>query len=254
MPVNCGACGVLCSDEETQLKCSGSCASVFHLNCAKPKTRSAKKDWVCEVCKPEKYSAPSTTNKPETVSSISKEFFVNALEEFKKDMMKELKSNKNDNDELRRSLLVLTDGIDRNNEILKDLMTRLKLTQEENVKLQKENAELRSAVGSLEVRMRNLEQHSRRQNLEIDGIPETRNENLGKILEDVAAVIGVDMKLEKVVAAHRVPSFNKKRTPPIVVKFATYEERNAWISGYKTIRPLTANKINTSFNSSVKVF
>ncbi|KAG8300187.1 hypothetical protein J6590_082228 [Homalodisca vitripennis] len=48
------------------------------------------------------------------------------------------------------------------------------------------------------------------------------------------------MKHEKVVAAHRIPSYNKRRTAPIIVKFATYEERDVWISNFKAVRPLTA--------------
>ncbi|KAG8246213.1 hypothetical protein J6590_089497 [Homalodisca vitripennis] len=59
---------------------------------------------------------------------------------------------------------------------------------------------------------------------------------------------------EKVVAAHRIPSYNKRRTAPIIVKFATYEERDVWISNFKAVRPLTASKVNPSFNSSEKIF
>lgn len=62
---------------------------------------------------------------------------------------------------------------------------QLKKTQLAHLQLTKENAELRGTVHSLEGRIRNLEQHSRRQNIEIDGIPDTPGESVEQIVQDV---------------------------------------------------------------------
>lgn len=252
MPVNCGVCGRSCDDESDQVVCVGGCGNIFHINCAQLKTRGSKKDWCCETCKPDKSSAASSKSTAST--AITKEFLLSTLDAFKSEILEMFKQNTTENAELRTSVQFLSDAVDKNNVLMGNIMKELKKTQEENLQLHKENAELRGTVNHLGVRVRNLEQHSRKQNIEIDGIPETRNEDINLLLNDVAKAIGVEMAAEKVVAAHRVPSFNKKRTSPIVVRFSTYEERNAWIAGFKEVRPLTANKISSSFNSSAKVY
>ncbi|XP_046662834.1 uncharacterized protein LOC124355719 [Homalodisca vitripennis] len=92
------------------------------------------------------------------------------------------------------------------------------------------------------------------QNIEIDVIPETQREDTYAVLNDVGKAIGVELKKEKVVAAHRVPTFSKKRTPPIVVRFTSYDEKDEWINGFQRVRPLMADKINPNLNSSTRVF
>lgn len=253
MPVNCSVCNELCVDESAIVKCLGNCGNACHLNCVSQKTRGAKKEWLCDTCKTEK-SSSLASSKSATVTSISKEFLVNTIDAFKQDMLVEFKKNTAENAELRTSLSFLSDAVDKNNALMANIMSELKKTQEENCKLRQENLQLRNTVNSLEVRVRNVEQHSRRQNIEIDGVPETQGEDVSTILRDVAKSIGLEMKPEKVVAAHRVPTFNKKRAPPIIVRFATYEARDVWIAAFKNVRPLTANKINPNFSSSHKVF
>lgn len=251
MPVNCGACGQLCSEEEELVKCVGGCGSVFHQKCVQMKTRGAKKDWLCESCRTDK---SSVSNASGPTSNITKGFLISTLESFKSEMISEFKQYSAENAELRTSVQFLSDGVDKNNTLMDCIKKELQKIQEENRTLRKENAELRGNMNHLEMRLRNLEQHSRKQNIEINGLPETRNEDIQLVLNDVAKAIGVEMKTEKIVAAHRVPSFNKKRTPPIIVRFSTYDEKDTWITKFKECRPLTANKVNPSFESSVKVF
>ncbi|XP_046686677.1 uncharacterized protein LOC124372341 [Homalodisca vitripennis] len=169
-------------------------------------------------------------------------------------MLKELKKIATENVSLSTSLSFLNTTVEESNKLMENVRKELKKTQEDNLKLQKENLELRNNVSNLEVRVRNLEQYSRKQNIEIDGVPESNNEDVYAIIHDVGRAIGVELKRERVVAAHRIPSFNKKRTPPIIVRFSTFEEKDVWISSFRNVRPLTANKINPRFNLQNKVF
>ncbi|XP_046683317.1 uncharacterized protein LOC124369370 [Homalodisca vitripennis] len=130
------------------------------------------------------------------------------------------------------------------NDLMKEMKEELKSAKEETRRLHEENEKLRNTVEDLEVRMRDIEQYSRISNIEISGVPESRNENLDTLLSDVARAIGVELKEESVEAAHRVPSYNKKRAAPIVVKFKSRRDKEAWISGFKATRPLTADRIN----------
>lgn len=269
MSVKCGVCRLPCEDPSKVIRCSGSCGSNNHLDCVPLKTRNAKKDWFCDVCKIEKDKTSSTTSsKSVTVTEMSKEFFINTLESLKHEIMGEMKKITSEtaefrsslqkitseNAEFRSSLQFLSDSIDKSNTLMEDIKKQLKKTQEENLQLLKENSELRLSVDGLEGRLRHLEQHARRQNIEIDGIPETSGENIDKIVQDVAAAIGVEFRGDTVVAAHRVPSFNKNRIKPIIVRFTNYDERDRWISGFRTVRPLPASSVNASFKSSSKVY
>lgn len=62
-------------------------------------------------------------------------------------------------------------------------------------------------------------------------MPETRGDDLGAIPEDIAKAIGVKKSRSSNVAAHRIPSFNK-RGPPTIVRQPTYGERDAWIARF----------------------
>ncbi|XP_046666705.1 uncharacterized protein LOC124358454 [Homalodisca vitripennis] len=252
MPVNCSVCNSACDGEPNLVRCAENCGAVCHLNCVPQKTRSSKKDWICNSCKPESSSVASS--KSAGTTTISKEFLVNTIEAFKKEMLKELKKIATENVSLSTSLSFLNTTVEESNKLMENVRKELKKTQEDNLKLQKENLELRNNVSNLEVRVRNLEQYSRKQNIEIDGVPESNNEDVYAIIHDVGRAIGVELKRERVVAAHRIPSFNKKRTPPIIVRFSTFEEKDVWISSFRNVRPLTANKINPRFNLQNKVF
>ncbi|KAG8274929.1 hypothetical protein J6590_097119 [Homalodisca vitripennis] len=164
------------------VKCIGSCGVSCHFSCVPKKTRGSKKGWLCISCKPEKDKS----------SSISK-----------------LKKNMQEGSELRESVSFLSAAVDKNDELMNAVMTELKRTQEENIQFKNENVELRDTVSHLGVRVRNLEQYSRRQNIEIAGVPETQGENVTAVLKDVERALGVEMKQAGVVAAHRIPSCNK---------------------------------------------
>lgn len=99
--------------------------------------------------------------------------------------------------------------------------------------------------------MRDMEQYSRINNIEISGVPQSENEDVDTLLTDIAKAIDVEHKARSVDAAHRVPSYNRKRASPIVVK--SRRDKEVWINGFKKTRPLTADKINPHMNKD-KVF
>jgi len=253
MSVSCGVCGQLCGHENDTIKCSGSCGKDFHLACAKLERKPrGKKDWSCDQCKVEKEATSSKhSSKSSTMeTSITKEFIVKTLEAFKQQVMEEFKKYSADIKEFEKAISHFSEQMDASNKLNEELGKRLQVVEKENKMLLAENTELRGAVVSLQARMRDMEQYSRRSNVEISGVPETENEDLDAVLQDVAAAVGVEYDKDRVVAAHRVPSFNKKRTPPIIVRFSTYRERDAWLAAFKHVRPLTARQINASFNTA----
>ncbi|KAG8277443.1 hypothetical protein J6590_042679 [Homalodisca vitripennis] len=48
-------CNSACDGEPNLVRCAENCGAVCHLNCVPQKTRSSKKDWICNSCKPENH-------------------------------------------------------------------------------------------------------------------------------------------------------------------------------------------------------
>ncbi|XP_046684955.1 uncharacterized protein LOC124370706 [Homalodisca vitripennis] len=117
----------------------------------------------------------------------------------------------------------------------------------QNQKLTEANLKLGETVIELKCKVRELEQYSRRTNLEISGIPETRNKDTMRILRDIGTAIGVELHDTQVKAAHRVPSYKQGRAPPMVVQFQTKMQRDVWITNYKKKKDLSARRVNNAF-------
>nr|CAH7762183.1 unnamed protein product [Callosobruchus chinensis] len=71
-------------------------------------------------------------------------------------------------------------------------------------KLIQENHELKTEVANLQNRLNDMEQHSRTYNIEIQGVPEKRNENLMEIVKDIGKHVNCDTNADKVDYIHRV--------------------------------------------------
>ena len=56
-----------------------------------------------------------------------------------------------------------------------------------------------------EIKIDELEQYDRRQNLELQGVPEMPNEDVTQITMKLASLIGVDSDKEEISIAHRLP-------------------------------------------------
>lgn len=125
---------------------------------------------------------------------------------------------------------------------LKEGLEELKKTAEWHDKdieaLKAENVTLRSEVkdqgetvksqsnqiSALEQAIDDLEQYTRKFNLEIHGIPEKKNEDLDIIVEDLAKAIGVEsFEYGDIDIVHRLESKFKPR--PVIVRFQNYDDK-----------------------------
>lgn len=66
---------------------------------------------------------------------------------------------------------------------------------------------------------------------------------------DVGTALGIDVKEQDISAAHRVPSYNSKRNPALIVQFVSRTFRDVGLNRYtsRENRELTAHKVNASF-------
>jgi FtsZ-binding cell division protein ZapB len=231
------------------VKCNGVCEKVFHAKCVKEdvankKTRSA---WRCKDCKPLSQSSVKSSSSGNT--AITKEFFKCVLEDFKREVFQELKTFRKEMGELKTSAQFLNETVETNNSLMNLLKDEFATLKKQNEQLLASNSAMKKEMGALQDRVRALEQYTRRNNVEVSGIPVTSGEKVVDIIKDVGVSLGVPIDEGDIAAAHRIPSYKKENVPSIVVQFQRRAVRDSWIAAFKNKRTLTASEVNRIFPS-----
>ncbi|XP_026322775.1 uncharacterized protein LOC113232312 [Hyposmocoma kahamanoa] len=101
------------------------------------------------------------------------------------------------------------------------------------IQLEKENTNLQATMRDLTSRMNLIEQNLRESNIEINGIPENRNENLPNIVLQLTKATGNPLTDTDILHAVRVAKFNKDDGRPraAVVKLRSPRLRDAVLAG-----------------------
>ena len=111
-------------------------------------------------------------------------------------------------------------------------------TQKANLQsLLKENEELRDKIYWLENDVASLNQYSRRENIEIAGIPEKVNQKtLEKHIIDVLKSINVNVTSYNLVAVHRLGKKNRDRPRNVIVRFINRKDAFASLKNKKDLK------------------
>ena len=100
-------------------------------------------------------------------------------------------------------------------------------------RLEAETKEIRNTVSSNSEKINAMEQFSRLNNLEIQGIPENENENLQIIFKKICEFLSLDtLSIDFI---HRVPLWekNSNKHKPIIVRLLSRVDRDAILNAYK---------------------
>lgn len=250
----CGVCKNT-SNDESDVKCSGLCGYVFHPDCIKgefeKKTRSCK-EYKCKECRGASTQS-STKSSASNTNVLTKDFLLKVMEGFKTDVFAEINSFRTDINELSASMQFVSDKMDSSFKLIEQLTSQFNQLKKENEEIRSKNVHLSCEVRDLREKVRHLEQYSRINNIEINGVPATKEESVFDLLRDVGASIGVEVQECDISAAHRVPSFRRDRDPALIVQFTNRRMRDEWISKYRQKKSLTASEINQRF-SNQRVF
>lgn len=203
-----------------RLDCSG-CNKSFHYQCAGYADSTYSKmgadkrsKWLCTICK----SKNSSTPLPGEEMGM-KEYF-------------DMKFN------LLNQVIA-----DQKEEVINALNLKVKAL-EENLSMKDEK------IAELEDRMDMLENRSRMANIEIRNMPETPNEDVMLIVEEIGRTIGIlDIRDGDIQVAHRVNNRDgSKGNRPIVAHLSSRYMRNKWLQNFKDHKKekgnLTAKKVN----------
>ncbi|CAN7950500.1 unnamed protein product [Ixodes hexagonus] len=108
-------------------------------------------------------------------------------------------------------------------------------------------------IQALQEQINNSEQYGRLVNLEIHGLPKTAEENLKRILSDLAIKLGIsNFKDSDIQAAHRLPA-KTGSIPIVLVKFSSRELKDCWLHARGRLRDLeqTADAPKLFFNENL---
>lgn len=105
-----------------------------------------------------------------------------------------------------------------------------------------------SQISQLEAKIDLMEQQARQTNIEINNLPEKKNENLLSVIIAIGDLVKFPVTQRDIVAVHRVPhaNANTRRPKNVVVKFVTRVVRDNFISAARTAKKITSDKINIS--------
>lgn len=185
---------------------------------------------------------PSKNNVVQEVTSeseIEEEEIESKIEKVIKKIMVEFKK------EIRLELKEIEKSLTFNSEKIDDFINEMKEMREKQDTLMKENMELKEKVKTMEHAVEEMEQYSRNRNIQIDGIPIQKDENLEEMVKVISKEIDVEINNGEIDVVHRIPTRSKKHPEPIIVQFTTRRKRDEMIQKGKE------KKINTTtFNLS----
>ena len=91
-----------------------------------------------------------------------------------------------------------------------------------------------------ETKLDELEQYSRKNSLNITGIPESQGESTSQLIRDLGKMIGVDINRTDIDACHRIGRQTASKPRTIIVKFTRYDQRQDVYAARKKLREVSA--------------
>lgn len=238
--MNCARCNRDIANAKDVIKCVD-CGAVFHAACCRIRTvaklnamssRSVS-SWKCDECVQDTTSTVSNKSDPEdtkvTDLLVSMKKY---MEQHFETIEKQLETLQTSQEELKCRIA--------------DIESENVLLKAECEEVKKDNVLLRDKVSCLESDVAELQQYSRNHNLEIRGIPPTREEDVYMVLQAVARALGVGFSRDSISAAHRLPTpRGKKFYPSIVVQFISRSIRASWLDAARQKRINTSDLATT---------
>lgn len=152
--------------------------------------------------------------------------------------------------EMKRSVDFCSDKITDFEDLLKTLKDLHKLTED----LRSENKHLKEQVSSLNSKLNSMEQHMKSNIIEIQDIPESKDENLFKVIDCIGSFIGHPLKKEKIDNIIRVPTRVLSKPKHIIVKFLSKLDKDEFMAKAKNKRLQMNNRCLSIDGISNKFF
>ena len=139
---------------------------------------------------------------------------------------------------------------------VKSLTTQLK---QDNESLQGQLQATQRELTVTREELNELQQYSRRNNIEISGIPQHEGENTDDIVMKIAGAVGVKVTPEDIDISHRLPRRHQDQRgqvqhPPIIVKFTRRTIRNKIYYSRQQLKDKTPRQLHLDDQSTNRIY
>lgn len=194
-----------------------------------------------------------------TKGAITKDVLASILDDKLKPIMSTMEG-------LKESVHFISDKFDTITKNFDELEKRFSATELENKHLKAEVLRLSSIVEHHSVQINDIEQYSRRDCVEIAGVPEGEQENTNELVMKIGNLIGVNINESDISVSHRLPKpsyssraregmpgFNTNH-PKIIVKFVRRVTKEQFYRARKHLKDKSTRDIGFSTASVNKIF
>ncbi|XP_077989956.1 uncharacterized protein LOC144444419 [Glandiceps talaboti] len=211
--------------------------------------------FLCKKCKVKRFPTDSeqTTSEDPAILMV---MIVDQLAEIKAKLAC-LPSVISSIEEIKATQTTMSTSLDFFNTLVEEMHRSITTLQEENKQLRHSNESLLHSIAEVERGLEEQNQYSRRENLEIQGIPETTEENTDDIIVAVLQRVADDITPEDIEVTHRIGrKDNRERNPrprPIIVKFSSRRKRDKVYKQRKNIRNTTTDMIGYRSKNNIYI-
>ena len=254
MMFKCGSCN---NDVRDGAQCSAcmrcydfSCAGVTEAGYRKLGDRKSK--WKCLSCKGG--ASPLATSTAAVPSPLDVDRVMNELKNLSQQMstiktlVEEMKSIKSELKDLKTSVEFAHDSVKSCVEKISSLEDRMKLLDDNRHDIES----LQKKMELLESSMKDYEQRSRLNNVEIKGIPMTKSENLYEIISKVSVVIGCEISKNQINYIARVPMRNDNKNKTIIATFNNRYVKEDFVASARAHKMLVVSDLG--FQGGTRIY
>lgn len=240
---NCGKCSKVLKRTQTTIECLG-CKNLFHCNCAglsKEKIEALKNEnqvWQCQICQNKQGEASNlqigiSSDEP---SEISLRDIWKLLKEYRVDTARMEKDLGNSIEACHADVKALQNDNHEMNIKIANMAQEIQLLKNENIELKAENKRLTASV-------RNNDQYSRMNSLEIYNCPYRENEDIYQVISSIGEVLNNPVSKDILDIAHRLKP-NAKGERGIIIKFIKRSDKNSFLDSYFKHKGLTTTDLS----------
>lgn len=219
MPLECAKCLITILVTQKRLKCT-KCIKHYHNDCVGYSGDSIpRSQWICPSCAPNNKATTSleaqTSNSTIPIHIINKieDKIVSAIRKELPNIIREVLAS--ELEPVKKQLQLLEDSTTLLSNQYDELLEVVNSKTEEISCLRAEKNVLGSTVNDLQYRLSSMEQFARQTNAEIVGVPEHRNENTNKIIEQICNVVGFTLSSPRdILFTTRVAKTNRESGKP----------------------------------------
>lgn len=259
----CGRC-LQTIQSEDHAKCNG-CDRNYHFECSISensynKLVKNKKNWKCSLCTGATIKTRHNSNsnqvqstlislpqfeerKPDHLTQNDAEPTLKEVLNVLSNISSKIGTVDNDVKELKNSVGFMSSQYDNLLKLLTTNTEEVNAIKKEISYLKEQSTEKDSIIKSQNVRIAELEQRSRMDNLEIQGVSELPNENIYSVLESIGRAINCQVSPNDISITHRVQHMNNDNNKPrnIIVKFISRRKKEDVLAATKRFKRSNTN-------------